>query len=476
LPASTGIFIVNQFNFLMEQHRNGKILALLFTGVLMGALDISIVGPAIPAIEETIRIDHRSLSWIFSIYVLFNLVGVTFLAKLSDIFGRRNIYILSVSVFALGSAIVAVSDNISILLIGRAIQGFGASGIFPVASAVIGDIYPPEKRGRTLGMIGAVFGIAFIIGPVIAGVLLLWFKWNALFLINLPIAIVILFYSWRLLPTKKSKIKPHFDWIGMILIAVLLSSFAFGINNIEASDGINGIISPHVFPFLLITLCTLPAFILLEKRSPSPVVKIALFDVKQIRIVGIVAFGTGIIQAVTIFVPEMAVNVFGVTTSQASFMLIPFVLAIAVGSPVAGRLIDKIGSRAIVMAGLFLAATGLLFFYSNAASAFYFYTAGIFMGLGSAMLQGSALRYIMLNEVNPSDRALGQGIITLFTSTGQMTGATLIGIIVASMSTKLDGYSRSFLVIALIALSVMAISYQLKSRRQELTGASAANE
>jgi multidrug resistance protein len=456
----------------MQPHRNGKILALLFTGVLMGALAISIVGPAIPAIEETIKVDHRLLSWIFSIYVLFNLVGVSLLAKLSDLYGRRNIYIFSVAVFAVGSVIVAMSNDITVLLIGRAVQGFGASGIFPVASAVIGDIFPPEKRGRTLGMIGAVFGIAFIIGPVIAGVLLLWFKWNALFLINIPIAAVVIFYAWRLLPSKRSTVKPHFDWTGMLLIALLLASFAYGINNIEASEGFAGILSAHVLPFLLITLITLPVFIYMEKRSPSPVVKIEMFDVKQIRIVGLVAFGTGIIQAVTIFVPEMAVNVFGVYTSQASFMLIPFVLAIAVGSPVAGRLIDKIGSRAIVMAGLALAATGLLFFYYNSASRFNFYTAGIFMGLGSAMLQGSALRYIMLNEVQSSERALGQGIITLFTSTGQMTGATLIGIIVASMSTRVEGYSRSFLIIAFIALLVMLMSYRLKSRSQELASAS----
>ena len=96
------------------------------------------------------------------------------------------------------------------------------------------------------------------------------------------------------------------------------------------------------------------------------------------------------------------------------------------------------------------------------------------MGLGSAMLQGSALRYIMLNEVQPSERALGQGIITLFSSTGQMTGATLIGIIVASMSSRLDGYTRSFLIIAIIALSVMLVSYSLKSRSEELASASAA--
>jgi len=459
----------------MEQHRNRKILALLFTGVLMGALDISIVGPAIPAIEKTIQVDHRSLSWIFSIYVLFNLVGVSFLAKLSDLYGRRNIYVFSVGVFAVGSLLVAMADSITLLLVGRAVQGFGASGIFPVASAVIGDIFPPEKRGRTLGMIGAVFGIAFIIGPVIAGVLLLWFKWNSLFLINLPIAAVVVFYAWRLLPSGTSVKKPHFDWIGMFLIALLLSSFAYGINNIEASEGIRGIVSFRVFPFLLVTLITLPVFVLLEKRSPSPVVKIQLFDVRQIRVVGIIAFATGIIQSVTIFVPEMAVSVFGVSTSQASFMLIPFVLAIAVGSPVAGRLIDKIGSRAIVLSGLFLAGAGLLVFFLDASSKINFYSAGILMGLGSAMLQGSALRYIMLNEVESSERALGQGIITLFSSTGQMTGATLIGIIVASFSIKADGYTRGFVVIAAIAFIAMLIGLMLKSRNEELAGASQMN-
>jgi MFS family permease len=157
-------------------------------------------------------------------------------------------------------------------------------------------------------------------------------------------------------------------------------------------------------------------------------------------------------------------------------MLIPFVLAIAIGSPVAGRLIDKIGSRYIVMTGLFMASAGLIIFYADASSKVNFYTAGILMGLGSAMLQGSALRYIMLNEVQSSERALGQGIITLFTSTGQMTGATLIGIIVASFPTKIHGYSQSFLIISAIAFIVMLIGFRLKSRKEELASATTAVE
>ena len=188
----------------MEQNKrsNRNILLVLFVGVLMGALDISIVGPAIPSISKDIAVSQRLLGWIFSIYVLFNLVGISLFAKLSDRFGRRNIYMLSVLLFAVGSLIVALSHTFDMLMVGRAVQGFGSSGIFPVASAVVGDVFPPEKRGRILGLIGAVFGLAFIIGPVLAGTMLSFFSWNSLFLINLPIAALIMWGSYRILPNK----------------------------------------------------------------------------------------------------------------------------------------------------------------------------------------------------------------------------------------------------------------------------------
>ncbi len=215
-----------------EKKRAG-ILLVLFVGVLMGALDISIVGPAIPSIEHTISMDKKALAWIFSIYVLFNLIGISLMAKLSDRYGRRIMYITSIAIFAVGSLIVAMSDSYAILLAGRAIQGFGSSGIFPVASAVIGDIFPPEKRGRALGMIGSVFGIAFIIGPVIAGVILKFLPWNYLFLINLPIAVFVILKSLSILPGKVSKTHNPIDWKGIILLSSFLFVFAFTLYGIS---------------------------------------------------------------------------------------------------------------------------------------------------------------------------------------------------------------------------------------------------
>src|SRR5262245_30046153 len=126
------------------RHRN-KLLAVLFAGVLMAALDIAIVGPALPAIRDSFDVDDRAVAWIFTVYVLFNLIGTPLMAKLSDLLGRRSIYVLDVLLFALGSLLVALSPSLAVLLAGRAVQGIGAGGIFPVASAVIGDTFPPEK-------------------------------------------------------------------------------------------------------------------------------------------------------------------------------------------------------------------------------------------------------------------------------------------------------------------------------------------
>ena len=140
----------------VDTRMRNRILLVLFVGVLMGALDIAIVGPALHSIQRSFGVDDRAIAWVFSIYVLFSLIGTPLMAKLSDIFGRRAIYVLDVTIFAAGSLLVALSSSFTLLLIGRAVQGLGAGGIFPVASAVIGDTFPPEKRGGALGLIGAV--------------------------------------------------------------------------------------------------------------------------------------------------------------------------------------------------------------------------------------------------------------------------------------------------------------------------------
>jgi MFS family permease len=364
--------------------------------------------------------------------------------------------------------IVALSHNFNILLTGRAIQGFGASGIFPVASAVVGDIFPPEKRGRALGMIGAVFGLAFILGPVIAGVVLKFFVWNDLFFINLPIAVVLIYFSNKLLPSEPVGKVSSIDWKGIGILGLFLSTFAYGINKINADSFLDSLISVNVLPFLIIALAALILLIIIEKRTFTPVLNPDLFMVRQVRLTGLIAIGTGVFQASFVFLPSMAIASFGVSTATASFMLLPVVIATAIGSPVSGRLLDKYGSRSLIIAGLILATAGFVFLSTVTKDKFVYYTGGTFLGLGFSILSGSALRYIMLNEVSASDRASTQGIITIFVSIGQMVGAALIGSIIASYSESVKGYRQVFLFISVFSVILAISGIFLKSRVREL--------
>ena len=167
----------------------------------------------------------------------------------------------------LGSLVVAISPNFAVLLIGRAMQGLGAGGIFPVASAVIGDTFPPEKRGGALGLIGAVFGLAFLIGPILGGILLGLFGWRSLFLVNLPIALIVIVLALATLPSTRPAAPRPFDWIGMTVLGVLLASLAFGINQLDTTNFGASLVSPNVWAPLLLTIILIPVFVAAERRA-----------------------------------------------------------------------------------------------------------------------------------------------------------------------------------------------------------------
>ncbi len=450
-----------------DKRNRNRILLLLFFGVLMGALDIAIIAPALPAIQKYFAFDDRAKAWVFGIYVLFNLIGTPLMAKLSDARGRRAIYILDVSLFAIGSLVAALSPSFGVLLLGRAMQGLGAGGIFPVASAVIGDTFPPEKRGSALGLIGAVFGIAFLIGPILGGVILALADWRWLFLINLPIAIVLILASMRLLPATRPPTRKPFDWAGMLLLALSLSSFAYGITRIDTTQFIASVTSVAIWPFLAAAAIFLVGFWWIERRASDPILRVRLFASRQIAVVSGVALGSGVGESAVVFVPSLLVAAFGITEAQSSWWLLPPVLAMAVGSPFAGRMLDRAGSRVVVLLGSVLLAAGMLLVGLTSVTTVVYLLTAVLVGLGLGMLLGAPLRYIVLNEAPPADRASAQGGLTLFTATGQLLGSAVVGAVAASGGGGAVGYQKAFLVVGIIAVLLTLLALPLKTQAAE---------
>lgn len=451
----------------MDNKQRNRLLLVLFIGVLMAALDIAIVGPAFPTIRTYFGLDERQATWVFTIYVLFHLIGTPLMAKLSDVFGRRAIYIADLLLFALGSLLVALAPSFTVLLVGRAIQGFGSGGIFPVASAVIGDTFPPEKRGSALGLIGAVFGLAFIIGPIIGGVLLL-FGWRWLFAVNLPILVVVLVMAPPLLPNSRPATRYPFDWPGMFILGVMLAALTYGLNHIDTANFGASLGHLQVWPFILTALLLLPIFVLVEQKATDPIIHLRLFKSRQLTLSSLLSLGAGLAESAVVFIPALTVAAFAVTESTASFLLIPLVLALAVGAPLAGRFLDRVGSKLVILSGTMLLIAGMLSLSFVHDSWLLFYTAAILTGLGLSALLGAPIRYIMLNEAPSHDRTVAQGLITIFTGVGQLIGGALVGAVVTSAGGGVTGYNLAYTVIGAVVGLMLLISFGLKSRATEL--------
>ena len=439
--------------------KSSKILIVLFTGVFMAALDIGIVGPALPAIQVSFGADERGLSWVYGIYILSQLVGAPVMAKLSDRKGRRLIYVTCVSVFAMASLIVALAPSLGILLGGRAIQGFCAGGILPVASAVIGDTFPVERRGRALGMIGAVFGIAFLLGPLLGGILLRW-GWQWLFLLNLPLAAIVLWQAVKVLPTTRQPADSPIDVLGIVLLSVMLAALAWSISELDITEFSASFTSARILPFFLLGAICLPIFYFAQRRAADPVIHPELLSSIELRLVGTIAFTTGFAESSMVFLPAIAVAGLGVPETTASFMMVPLVSALIIGAPTAGRMSDKFGPKRVIQAGLMLTVFGQLTFSLIPLSYSSFFTAGALVGFGISSLI-APLRYVVMREVSEAQRGAGQGLLATCLGIGRLAGAAMVGGVAASSVFLVTGYQNALMLSAGVMSTAIILSAAL---------------
>ena len=432
-------------------------LAVLFGGVLLGALDIAVVGPAMPAIRATYGLDAGDLSWILNVYILLAMVSAPLLGAWSDRAGRRQVYVACLAVFGIGSLLVALAPSFWVMLLGRGVQAAAAGGLLPVASAVIADTYPENRRGRMLGLIGAVFGIAFVLGPVL-GAILLPFSWRWLFLLNLPLLAVLLPLAARVLPGASGADARKPDLLGASLMALLLAVLAVLLTRVDS------LLDSRLSGYLLIVggfsvLAVLATQLWrVELRAESPLLPPKLLTSRPMRSVGVLAVATGFVEATMVFLPTLAVAAFAVTPQRASMMLLPLVAALIVGSTVAGRLLDRWGPVPIIRGGMSLIVIGLAVLGLREPDGLSFYTGGLAVGLGLASLLGAPLRFLAQRIAGPAARGASQGILTVFLGTGRLAGAALIGGIVPSGSVETDGFRLAMLLIAAICAASLMLT------------------
>jgi len=335
--------------------------------------------------------------------------------------------------------------------------------LLPVAAAVIAETVPLERRGRTLGLIGAVFGVAFLLGPLLGG-LLLRSSWRWLFLVNVPVVLALMAVAARLLPQAVSSELRRFDALGAVLLAVVLAALVAGIGQLDTNSLAASLQSLRVWPCFALIALGVPLLWSVEKRAADPVLSPALLESPQLRVVGAIAIAVGGVEAGMVFLPDIAVLNFGVDAATASLTMLPLVLTLGLGAPLAGWLLDRIGPRTVVQIGLGLTVAGLLLFALLPLDWTNFYASGALVGFGMSALLGAPLRYIALQEAGESRRGAGQGLLTLCVSIGQLVGAAMIGGVVGSAGDALPGYRQSLLTVAIVCALALVLSVALRGR------------
>ncbi|MBA4175917.1 MAG: MFS transporter [Leptothrix sp. (in: Bacteria)] len=435
-----------------------RLMPVLLTGVFMAALDTAVIAPAIPVLGAEFGLGIRDAGLLMVAFIMFSLPSTALLANLGDRHGRRPVFLASVALFALGSLVVALSPNFAVLLIGRAIQGMGGGGIIPTASAVIGDALPLAQRGRALGLIGAVYGMAFVLGPPLAAMLMVVASWHWVFLLNLPVAAVLLVMGRRALPVQqRNGTLPQLDVAGIVLVFALLACLVLGIT--RTADTLAG---ATLWPGLLLAAALLlPALVAteraVERRAGRPMIPLALFRKRQLRITYLLTAGAGFGMGGVIFLTSIATQAHGVAHAHAGFVLLPMVLCSMFGSVGAGRLLNRRGARSVILAGFALLGVG----YGAAAvpglALWGFIAATMPVGLGVGVVVGGALRTIAIDEAALEQRGAAQGLVNIFTSVGTLLSATVIGAVADFAGGGADGLRLAYAgVAALMALMLLA--------------------
>ncbi|MFC4024602.1 DHA2 family efflux MFS transporter permease subunit [Oceanobacillus longus] len=344
------------------QNINRKpIVAVLITGAFLAILNQTLLATAIPHIMQDLNLTENTAQWLTTIFMLVNGIMIPITAFLIDTFTTRRLFLIAMSAFTLGTLVCAFSPNFAVLMTGRIIQAAGAGVMMPLMMTIFLLIFPIEKRGSAMGMVGLVIGFAPALGPVISGWLVEQYHWRSLFFLVLPLAVINIIISYFVMKNITERTFPKVDYLSIILSTLGFGGLLYGFS----SAGNYGWTDTVVISSMIIGAVSLTFFILRQFKLKQPILEFRIFKNKiytMTTIIGMITF-IGLIASETIL-PIYMQNMAGFSALESGMMILPGALIMGFMSPINGRIFDRFGARYLLIIGLSL-LTITSFLYTN---------------------------------------------------------------------------------------------------------------
>ncbi|MFL6165610.1 MAG: MDR family MFS transporter [Ornithinibacter sp.] len=403
----------------------------LMLGMLVASISQTIVGPAMPRIvAELGGMDHYS--WVATAAMLVSAITVPIVGKLSDLYGRRGFYLAGLGVFMVGSVVSGFAGSFWMLVLGRAIQGLGMGTVMPLSQTIIGDIIPARQRGKYQGLMGAVFGVTSVAGPLAGGFITDHFGWRWLFFAAVPIGLVTTAVIARFLHLPHERRDARIDYLGIATLTVALVSLLLA-TSLGGTTWAWG--SPEILGLYAVGVVTLIAFVLVERRAEEPVIPLRLFRSRIFTAANIASFAVSMVMfGSIIYIPVYAQGVLGVDATNSGLILMPLMLGLIIMGILAGLVITRTGRyKAIMLTGVVVMGAGLyLLTRLTATSSQTQLTLAMVVlgiGLGLAMQQYTL---VVQNSAERADLGVATASTQFFRNVGSTVGIAVFGTVMTS--------------------------------------------